>query len=192
MDQVFDAQGKLESETITWNEEESRIDIRSTGQLALGGMTETESGGSVEIGATLRANASIELSGGVSTDGIGIRMPGGARIVTSNPDGRIVIHAVQDAEIYGQLVAGGEVVDHYDSVGSYLGSTLETYNGDSVLMIEAGGQIRLGRDLMAGALIDVRGGSGSGTPTAEDPWADEGIVCGRQCPPQHLAGEQYR
>jgi hypothetical protein len=40
-----------------------------------------------------------------------------------------------------------------------LGSTVRNFGGNSEIHIEAGEQIRLGRDLMAGKLIDVRGGN---------------------------------
>ncbi|MDZ4128345.1 MAG: hypothetical protein U1E02_29845, partial [Hydrogenophaga sp.] len=74
--------------------------------------------------------------------------------------------------------AGGTVIESYDADGFYLGSTVKTFGGDSVLRITADEQIRLGRDLIAGKLIDVRGGVSQHPVTAEDPWADEGIVIG--------------
>jgi hypothetical protein len=175
MNQVFDSHGQLQSETIAWSLEASTIHVESAGQLYLGGMVPNQAGTLVEIGGTLRASQNIELIGGSNSDGIGVRMPGGARIATSNEDGSIYIRAAQDAEINGQLVAGGEVLDHYDSVGSYLGSTLRTFNGDSSIVILADRQIHLGRNLYAGKTIDVRGGYSTKLATPSEYWLDDGI-----------------
>ncbi|HYF18850.1 MAG TPA: calcium-binding protein, partial [Ramlibacter sp.] len=176
--QVFDADGVLQSETITWTGEPGTVSLKAAGQLALGGMAPTASGGEVEIGSTVRARTRIDIVGGASPDGIGVKMPGGARLATSHADGIITIRAEHDAQIDGQVVAGGEVIDHYDPNGKFLGSTRRTFNGDSVITIQADRQVRLGRDLLAGKTLDVRGGESTRTPTAQDPWADEGIVIG--------------
>ena len=156
--QTFDAQGNLQTETFSWNPEKSRIDIATDGQLWLGGMTRTINGVMVEVGGVIRASEEIRLAGGVSSDDRGIRMPGSAKVAVSNANGGIYLSSVEDAEIYGVLVAGGEIIDYRDSLGKYLGSTVETYAGDSSISIESGQQIRLGRDLYAGKLIDLRGG----------------------------------
>ena len=62
-------------------------------------------------------------------------------------NGEIIIKAAQDAQIYGLMVAGGELLDVYDGVGAYLGTNRVYGNGASSITIEAGGQVRLGRDL---------------------------------------------
>jgi hypothetical protein len=128
-------QDVLLSETIAWSAKNSTIDLKAAGQLWLGGMAKTEDGDFVEIGGTFRANDLIKLQGGSNSDGIGIKMPGGARIATSNADGRIIMISAQDAELYGQVVAGGEVLDHFDSRGLTLGSSTRLFNGDSSIAI---------------------------------------------------------
>ncbi|MCA2996677.1 hypothetical protein, partial [Gemmatimonas sp.] len=172
------AGGTLNGDEIVWREA-STVSLKSAGQLYLGGMTRTESGGTVEIGATVRANQRIELMGGVSTDDVGLKLPGSARLATYNPDGQIVISSTEDAWVYGQVVAGGEVIDHFDPTGDFLGSTARNFSGDSTITVESTqGQVRLGRDLFAGKSVDVRGGTVSGRSTASDPWANDGIVIG--------------
>ena len=155
----------------------SSIEMRAGGQLYLGALVNVAGGATqAEIGAILRASQLIALHGGVSADGIGVKMPGGAGLATSNADGSIVITSAQDAQIMGVVVAGGAIVSSHDSRGELLGTRAVSGNGNSSIRIEADQQIRIGRDLIAGQLIDVRGGVGAGTPTALDPWADEGIV----------------
>jgi hypothetical protein len=177
VEQVWE-DGKLVSETVHWSDEAGTVLLSAGGQLYLGGLAPAADGGEVEIGSTIRARTRVDLVGGASTDHIGVKMPGGARVSTADPDGIITITSEDDADIQGIVVAGGEIVDAYDALGKYLGSTRNTFGGESVIRITAEGQVRLGHDLMAGKTIAVRGGSGSGTPTEENPWADEGIVVG--------------
>ena len=156
--QTFDEVGNLQAETFAWNPQKSRVDIATDGQLWLGGMSRTINGTMVEIGGVIRASEEIRLAGGTSADGRGIRMPGSAKVAVSNPNGSIYLTSVNDAEVNGVLVAGGDVIDHRDPAGKYLGSTVQTYGGDSTISIQSGQQIRLGRDLYAGKIIDLRGG----------------------------------
>ncbi|MFA7062365.1 MAG: hypothetical protein WC156_16285, partial [Pedobacter sp.] len=174
--QTFDDLGNLQTETFSWNPLKSRIDIATDGQLWLGGMSRTINGDMVEIGGVIRASEEIRLTGGVSSDDRGIRMPGSAKVAVSNANGSIYLSSVEDAEIYGVLVAGGEIIDYRDSLGKYLGSTVETYAGDSSISIESGQQIRLGRDLYAGKLIDLRGGVDP--YNASETFSGQGIVLG--------------
>jgi hypothetical protein len=175
--QTFEG-SRLVAETIDWSLEDSAVRLVAAGQMYLGGMEANASGTLSEIGATVRANDLIEVRGGANSDGIGVRMPGGARLLTANEDGRIVIGSAQDAVLNGLIVAGGEAIDHYDARGNYLGSTITQPVGDSSITIQADQQIQLGRELVAGKTIDVRGGVGQGTPTVDNPWADQGIVIG--------------
>jgi hypothetical protein len=69
-------------------------------------------------------------------------------------------------------------MSHYDTAGYKLGNTVQSFGGNSEIRIEAGEQIRLGRDLVAGKLIEVRGGNSTHAATVADPRADEGIVIG--------------
>ncbi|MEN9775267.1 MAG: hypothetical protein RL322_2337, partial [Pseudomonadota bacterium] len=174
--QTFDGGGNLQSERIDWVTEQGVIDIQALGQVYLGGMTATQSGGSVEIGGRLRASQLIEIQGGSNSDGVGVKLPGGAQLSTRNDEGEIRIDAAQDAEIYGLLVAGGTIVDAYDLDGKYLGSTPVYGSGESEIHIEADRQIRLTRELYAGSLIDLRGGQASINNSL--PFFDQGIVIG--------------
>ncbi|WP_295538365.1 calcium-binding protein, partial [uncultured Pseudacidovorax sp.] len=179
MRQTFDANGRLLSEDLDWSAGNGTVRLHSLGQLYLGGQAKTASGGSIEVGATIRASHLVDLAGGFSlADGIGVKMPAAARVTTQHADGEIRVSASQDAEILGQLVAGGQVVDHRDADGFTLGSTAQSFGGDSVITIVAGQQVRLGRDLTAGKTIDVRGGTGTGTATQAEPWLADGIVVG--------------
>ncbi|MBV5304621.1 MAG: hypothetical protein JZU70_10550 [Chlorobium sp.] len=187
--QTFNEKGELLTETFSWSPEKSRISIESDDQLWLGGMAKSSMGEMVEIGSVIRASESINLVGGESSyDDRGIRMPGGAKVAVSNADGTIYLESLEDAEVYGVLVAGGEIVDFRDSLGFYLGSTVETSGGASSITINAehGHQIRIGRDLYAGKLIDLRGGVdpvlaedtviNPVTGLAANPWAGQGVV----------------
>ncbi|MEO7577447.1 MAG: peptidase inhibitor family I36 protein, partial [Massilia sp.] len=169
--------GALVGESVDWSGKNSSVSLVAAGQMYLGAMALTEDGGLAEVGATVRANASITVRGGHSADGVGVKMPGAARLITNNADGLVSISAAQDAEINGLVVAGGEVTDHYDSRGKYLGSTTSSFGGASRIRVTADNQVRLGHDLSAGAEITVRGGQGSAAPST-DPWADQGIVVG--------------
>ena len=197
--QTFNAKGELLTENYSWSPEKSRISIASDDQLWLGGMAKSSTGEMVEIGSVIWASESINLAGGVSSrkvilngaeyyDGRSIRMPGGAKVAVSNADGSIYLEALGDAEVYGVLVAGGEIIDFRDSKGFYLGSNVKTFGGASSITINAerGHQIRIGRDLYAGKLIDLRGGIDpilaedtvidSVTGLAANPWAGQGVV----------------
>ena len=176
--QQFNSQGRLVGETIDWSAEASTVRISAGGQLNLGVETLSEDGDTVEVGARVRANARIALAGGANADHIGVRLPGSAVVAAADPDGVLDIDSAQDAWLMGQLLAGGEVLDHYDSAGFYLGSTLRNFGGDSAIRIRADEQVRLGRDLLAGLTIDVRGGRSSHAATTADPWGDEGLVVG--------------
>ncbi|MEN9762058.1 MAG: hypothetical protein RI906_1884, partial [Pseudomonadota bacterium] len=177
--QTRNPDGRLIGETYTWSNERSTVSIRADGQVDFGvTVRSATTGNPVEVGGIVRANQNINVNGGVNADGIGVRLPGAARLIVQNADGEINIEAAQDAWLQGQMVAGGEVVDYYDTAGWYLGSLTNNFDGDSVLRIEADRQIRLGRDLLAGKVIDVRGGRSTREATSADPWADEGIVIG--------------
>ncbi|MEH6445635.1 MAG: calcium-binding protein, partial [Oceanospirillaceae bacterium] len=162
---------------IIWSDEDSKVSLKASGQLYLGGEALKESGGTVEIGASIRANQLIQLEGGAGRngDGIGIRMLGGTKVATSNAAGEIQIKSADDAELFGLIVSGGEILDHYGSRGLSLGSTRSYSDGASTISIEATeGQVRLGRDLYAGSLIDVRGGVSA--KAAVTNYTDQGIV----------------
>ncbi|MBT3783410.1 hypothetical protein HOF92_00460, partial [bacterium] len=174
--QTFDAQGNLKTETITYSNEDSKVHLESDTQLYLGGMTKTASGEDVEVGGIVRTTEKVTLIGGASSDDIGVKLPGAAMVQTYNPDGVIEITAAEDAEIYGLLAAGGEIVDHRDANGLFLGNTIKTFDGSSEIHISADHQVRLGRELLAGKVIDVRGGTDPADGSSL--FAGNGIVLG--------------
>jgi hypothetical protein len=179
--QSFNSAGRLTGETITWTDELSTVRIRATGQLDLGIDTLAQSGSTVTVGGRVLASQLIDISGGANSDHIGVRLPETAVLAVSNPDGVLKIRAAQDAWLTGQMLAGGQVLGHYDAAGYKLGNTVQSFGGNSEIHIVADEQVILGRDLIAGKVIDVRGGTSSHTTEAElalNPWADEGIVIG--------------
>ncbi|MFZ9627513.1 MAG: hypothetical protein ACO3AD_19820, partial [Burkholderiaceae bacterium] len=170
--------GKIVSETVEWSSELSTLRVVADGQLYLGGNAPQQGGGTVEVGGSLRASQLIELTGGTDRngDGLGVKMPGGARVVTNNADSRVSIRSLDqngDADLGGIIVAGGTVQDIYRD-GDWVGTEVKYGHGESEIAIEAVRQVRLGRELFAGSLIDVRGGSGSVVPTRS--YGDQGIV----------------
>ena len=174
--QTFDAQGNLVKETISYSSEDSQVHLESDTQVYLGGITETANGDNVEIGAVVRTTQEVTIIGGASSDDIGVKLPGGAMIQTFNPDGVIRITAAEDAEINGLLAAGGEILDHRDANGKFLGNTIKTFDGSSEIHITADHQVRLGRELLAGKIIDVRGGTDPADGSST--FAGNGIVLG--------------
>ncbi|MBU6191270.1 MAG: hypothetical protein KGR68_18275, partial [Betaproteobacteria bacterium] len=163
---------------VDWSSELSTLRVVADGQLYLGGTAPQQGGGTVEVGGSLRASQLIELTGGTDRngDGLGVKMPGGARVVTNNADSRVSIRSLDqngDADLGGIIVAGGTVQDVYRD-GDWVGTEVKYGHGESEIQIEAVRQVRLGRDLFAGSLIDVRGGSGSVVPTRS--YGDQGIV----------------
>jgi hypothetical protein len=148
--QSFNSAGRLTGETINWSSELSTVHIRASGQLNLGISTLAESGASVDMGARIMASQLIDIAGGVSSDRISVRLPETAVLAVSNPDGVLKIKAAQDAWLMGQMLAGGQVLSHYDTAGYKLGNTVQSFGGNSEIRIDAGEQIRLGRDLVAG------------------------------------------
>ncbi|MEN9772931.1 MAG: hypothetical protein RL322_1, partial [Pseudomonadota bacterium] len=169
---------KIVSETVEWSSEPSTLRVVADGQLYLGGSAPQQGGGTVDVGGSLRASQLIELTGGTdrNADGLGVKMPGSARVVANNPDSRVTIRSLDqngDADLGGLIVAGGTVQDVYRD-GDWVGTEVKYSEGESEIAIEAVRQVRLGRDLYAGSLIDVRGGIGSVVPTRS--YADQGIV----------------
>jgi len=180
MRQTFNEQGVLTSQTINWSTENSSVIFKSGGQLYMGGTAITKEGKSVEIGAIVKANQLIELTGGLhSSDLTGLKLLGGTYLSTKNANGEIRLSATDDAEVSGLVVAGGEILDRYDANGKYIGSYTQLANGDSKISVQSGRQIRLGRDLQAGVEVTVRGGKVTGAVVNEQNlWADQAIVLG--------------
>jgi hypothetical protein len=88
----------LVSETVDWRDEPGTVLLSAQGQMYLGGLADTISGGQVEIGGTVRAMTRIDVRGGTSADGIGVKMPGTARLTTQHADGVITIAAEHERQ----------------------------------------------------------------------------------------------
>ena len=164
------------TETVSWAENDSTLTLRSAGKVYLGGMALARDGTYAERGGTFRASELITVQSGVAADGTGVKLPGTGRLTTSQEDGRIVINALGNADLFGLIVAGGEIIDHEDATGAYLGSKANYFDGDSQIVVQAQRQVNLGKGLVAGKLIDVRGGTGTQAPTVAEPWLDDGVV----------------
>ncbi|NBS66413.1 MAG: hypothetical protein EBT33_19090, partial [Betaproteobacteria bacterium] len=155
--------------TIRWSDQPSDVRIRTAGQLSLGVSIEQPDGQSVEVGASIAAWDQVWLEGGTGrtrtagllseSDGTGLRIPGNSRIVAGSGDALVRLSSVQDVDLFGEIVVGGQLSDRYDIRGEYVGSELVRNAGESRLEVFAElGQIRVGRELSAGVLIDLRGG----------------------------------
>ncbi|MFZ9626471.1 MAG: hypothetical protein ACO3AD_14515, partial [Burkholderiaceae bacterium] len=155
--------------TIVWTDQPSEVRIQTDGQLSLGVIIEKPDGQSVEVGAAIAAWNEIWLEGGTGrqrdsgagalSDGTGLRIPGNSRIVAGSGDALVRLSSVQDVDLFGEIVVGGQLSDRYDVRGEYVGSELVRNAGESRLEVFAElGQIRVGRELSAGLLIDLRGG----------------------------------
>ena len=185
--QTFDNDGNLETETFNWNEEDSFVTINSLGKVSIAGNVFDINNDSVEIGGVIRSKSGITIDAGEGADNIGIYLPGSAKLVTYDVDSVINLSSSGDASLYGLIIAGGELVDARDSDGKYLGSEVELQeNSTSEIHISSDSQISLGRDLIAGSIIDLRGGAGSkiadNTEVGEEGYyvnrQDQGIVLG--------------
>jgi hypothetical protein len=144
----------------------------------LGGIATARDGSTAELGGTFQAHDNITIVAGINSQGLGVRLPGTGKMTTFNPDGRIDITASGSAQLDGRIVAGGEIVDYYDATGAYLGSIPRYFDGDSTITVDARGQVTLGKGLVAGKLIDVRGGQGTTPATLLNPELDDGVVLG--------------
>ncbi|MBT7081830.1 MAG: hypothetical protein HN929_10240, partial [Chloroflexi bacterium] len=169
--------GRSQNDEITWIDENSIIKVEAQGQAWIGGQTRAKDGELIEIGGRVFASKGIEIIGGShDEDGLGVRMPGSAYVASSNPDSYISIKSAQDAKVSAVMVAGGEIITHKDQAGYSLGETVSTFDGDSKISIEAGHQIRLGRDLYAGKEITLRGGDDPKDGTSGSIWEGKGLV----------------
>jgi len=169
---VIDPSGPI----YNWSDEYSEVSIKSGGQIYIGGVVKSVQGEDVEIGGSILANHKIELTSGIGANDVGIHLPGASSLVVNNLHGSIVLSAIGDAYIYGKVVAGGEIVTTYDALGRYLGTTTNTFGGNSTISISAEKQIVLTQDLYAGKSIDLSGGFASGN--GEGVFAQYGVVVG--------------
>ncbi|HXG47025.1 MAG TPA: hypothetical protein VNO52_05325, partial [Methylomirabilota bacterium] len=170
--------GTSNNDVITWGAKPSNIRIEATGQAWIGGQTVDINNNPVEVGGKLFATQKIEIIGGSHpSDGVGVKMPGSAYVTVRNANGEIHITSTQDAVVSAVLAAGGEIIMHKDPDNFTLGVTVNSFDGDSVITITAGNRITIGRNLMAGKRIDLRGGSGPAVQIpVVDHWDDDGLV----------------
>ena len=175
---IVPASASQPTETVTWAENDSTLTLRSAGQVYLGGLALARDGTKAERGGTFRASSLITVDSGVAADGSGVKLPGTGRLTTSQEDGRIVIDALGNADLFGLIVAGGEIVDYEDATGGFLGSKASYFDGDSEIVVHAQRQVNLGKGLVAGKLVEVRGGTGTQAATVAKPWLDDGVVLG--------------
>ncbi|MFA9373158.1 MAG: Ig-like domain-containing protein, partial [Poseidonibacter sp.] len=152
---------------VTYSDKLSTLSIVSGGQAYIGGITKAKDGSMIEVGSTLTSTGSIYVKGGDSADGVSVRLPGTAKLITNDANSTITMIGSQNVNVSGVVVAGGEATDVYDDEGRLLGTQIEYFSPDeekgekgSSIIIEAGYQAKLQRSLYAGHLIDVRGGMG--------------------------------
>ena len=152
---------------VTYSDKLSTLSIVSGGQAYIGGITKAKDGTMIEVGSTLTATGSIYVEGGDSSDGVSVRLPGTAKLITNDANSTITMIGSQNVNVSGVVVAGGEATDVYDDASRFLGTQIEYFSPDeqkgekgSSIIIEAGYQAKLQRSLHAGHLIDVRGGMG--------------------------------
>ncbi|MEY2727404.1 MAG: hypothetical protein RLZZ458_3271, partial [Planctomycetota bacterium] len=175
MQQTFNAQGQRIGETFTWSAKPSSIVVAAQdGQAWIGGMAMTTAGTLVETGGNLWTTSSIEISGGVNSTGIGVRISAASQVVAVDPAASIVMNSAGDADLQGSIIAGALLTRTYDANGEFLGRTITNYNGDSTIRVQADNQIRLGRDLRAGKSIDLVGGLDPVEPGVE--YSGNGIL----------------
>ncbi|MFT5030879.1 MAG: hypothetical protein ACI9VS_003341, partial [Candidatus Binatia bacterium] len=169
--------GRSDNDVITWGAEPSTIRIETTGQAWVGGDTVDINNVPVEVGGKLYASQKIEIIGGSHpSDGVGVKLPGSSYVVVNNPNGEIHIKSDQDAVVSAVLAAGGEIITHKDPDNLTLGVTVNSFNGDSIIKIEAGHQVVIGRNLTAGKQIDVLGGQDPIDGTSGSIWEGQGLV----------------
>ncbi|NJL77788.1 MAG: hypothetical protein HC917_01020 [Richelia sp. SM2_1_7] len=158
LNQKFDNDGNLISQTIDWSGNYGEIKIKSEGQAFIGGKTVNKQGEAIETGGYLFANNHIQVSGGAHSSGTGAYIQATSELVTHAANGSIEINAAQDADVQGLLAPGGEVTTVRDSKGSYMGRYVTDFGGDSTIKITAEHQVRIGQTLRAGKQIDLIGG----------------------------------
>ena len=166
----YDANNNFISRSFVWSDEASDVLIDVDGQAFIGGNTTNTAGDAIVTGGYVYANERIQIDGGAHSSGIGVRVHAASEIVTDNPDSSIEINALEDAEIFGVVLAGATVTEQRDANGikqgrSFSPNYAENDNdgvfdddGTSTIAINASEQIRIGTDLGAWSRIDLVGG----------------------------------
>ncbi len=138
--------------------------ISSEQQVSIGGVTADSQGRNVDVGGFIQASDRIELRGGADTSRTSVKIFAASEVTTSEIDSHIQVDAVNDAQILGVLLAGGEVINEFDGTRR-LGRTFaifgtETYGEESQtsITIHSGNQIVIGLEIHAGRSIEAVGG----------------------------------
>ena len=90
--------------------------------------------------------------------------------------GEISLRGVNDVDMQGLLLAGGRSTMVRDNAGRYLGRSIERYDVDSQITVQADRQLIIGTDITAGKSVTLRGGLDSRTPTVGAPYEGRGLV----------------
>lgn len=151
--------GTLTGETVHWTDAASTVDISATGQAWIGGETVDVNGDPVVVGGTVLAQGDIAIAGGEIDTGTGLWIQGASVVASQDAASTVALSSAQDALIEGQVIAGGELVSEYDDEGRLRGREVQLTEGNTgSILIDAEDQVLLGRDLVAGDLIDIQGG----------------------------------
>ena len=144
----------------------SSVKITSEQQVSIGGNTTDINGQAIEVAGFITAEHWITLNGGADPSGISVYIAAASQITTHEIDSSISITAVNDADLYGMILAGGSITPQYvgvDLVGYDLQSYGQSHYGQesqTTLSIRSGNQILVGQNLVAGKSIQVIGGDG--------------------------------
>lgn len=156
--QQFNQNGDRIGETFTWTTKPGLLRLEVVGQAFVGGVTTNKQGAIIETGVSAYAKSRIEIVGGKNPEGIGVKVHAASELVARDGDGSIDINAVEDADVQGLLVAGGEIQNQFDPTGTKLGRKIIYSGNDSTVRIQADHQIRIGQTIRAGKQIDFIGG----------------------------------
>ena len=177
--------GPLLNQSVAWSGRDSDLIIRSTGRVFVGGLTWTGST-TAETGGFFNASRLIDVQGGSdSVSGKGLIVQASSELVvqgTRNNDnsvraaGEIRLRGVNDVDMQGLLLAGGRSTMVRDNAGRYLGRSIERYDVDSQITVQADRQLIIGTDITAGKSVTLRGGLDSRTPTVGAPYEGRGLV----------------
>ncbi len=185
------------------------VRVSSERQVSIGGTTQNQ-GQSVNNGGFIQSPDRIELSGGADASGISVKVFADSEITTSEVDSHIQIDAVNDAEILGVLLAGGEVDDvDADLNAEILGVSLpagedgsrrvgrkfeifgtEEYGEESgtSISIRSGNQIVIGLEIHAGQIIEAVGGGDAASGKSVEVFGSARVVTHSQASEIYLGG----
>src|SRR5207253_1494889 len=102
------------------------------------------------------AEHSITLNGGADPSGVSVNITAASQITTHEIDSGITITAVNDADLFGMILAGGSITPQY--VGAELvGYDVQSYGqahygqeSQTTVTVRSGNQVLVGQNLVAG------------------------------------------